>query len=162
MKSLLTGLVVLLASTVLVPALGETLRGIRINEPWARSSGERGVSPNIYFDVTNHADTEDEIVSLWTSVADAAVIMEPHWHGMKMTMERVTSLRIGAGETISMHPGGYQVTLVHPKEFLRAGRVIGMEIRFRKAGTIEFTVPMTNRLLPPRSVSDEPKKKLEE
>ena len=62
---------ILLIATQLcaVSAYGQSDRNIVVENEWARKSLDKSAI-NVYFDITNHGADDDELMSVWTPMAE--------------------------------------------------------------------------------------------
>lgn len=136
-------------------AHGQGERAVALENGWARKSPTDKSTVNVYLEITNRSTSADELVSIWTPVAETIVVEKPHWRGLKMSMERVHDLTFEPGQKIEFRPGHYQITLAHLSRPLPPGQAIPLELRFRNAGRMEYSVIVSNKLIVSRKV--EPK-----
>ena len=122
-------------------------RSLRIENAWARLSTKGDRTAVVYFEIWNGSDRADELMSVWTPIAEKAVIMYPNWKGLKMTMERASTLKIEAFEKIIFRPGMHQIDLTGLTRELHTGQSIPLEIKFRQAGRMELSIPVVNKMI---------------
>jgi copper(I)-binding protein len=145
-RAVVFGILWLFASSAATCAHAEGPGTIRIQDAWAR------IAPNhsaiyVYLEIQNRAAVDDEFTSIWTPVAESAVVMKPRWHGLTMTMERVQPLVLKAGATLVMRPGGYQITVTGVTHAVHPGQTVPLELHLRNAGRLEYSVVISNKLL---------------
>lgn len=92
--------------------------------------------------IENGTDTDDELVSVTTSVADGSMLHESAMDDEgRATMEMLDGLPVPAGETVILEPGGLHVMLTGLTGDLAAGDTFDIDLTFVDSGTI--TVPVT-------------------
>lgn len=103
-----------------------------------------GDSAAAYLTIRNAGDLDDELTSVSTPVADMA-----HLHRTtisddgRASMGSVSGLRIPAGSTLRLEPGGLHLMLMDP-EALEPGQKVRLTLRFREAGVVTVTATATD------------------
>jgi len=143
---LIFGMLAFMAGGTLT-ASAQGINGIRIQNGWARTSATDKSTANIYLEIENQEQTSDELVSVWTSIAESAVVMQPHWQGLKMSLERAHSILLAPGNSLIMRPGAYQITVSGLSHPIHPGQTIPLELHFHHAGRLEYSVKVSNRLI---------------
>ena len=90
--------------------------------------------------LTNTGKQADRVVSAST---EAAGITELHTHLNEngvMKMRQVNDIRVEAGSTVKLQPGGLHVMLIKLKQPLKEGDSVPLTLRFEKAGEVKVDV----------------------
>jgi len=130
---LLFGVLILLLS-----ACGTT-EDIEIHSPWVRPTAQ-GDNAAIYFQLHNHTQNADELLSASSNMADVLEIHESKMENDVMQMNTVSSLPLGAGEEVNFAPGGYHIMLVNIKQEFKDGDHIGIVLHFKNHKDIVVNV----------------------
>ncbi len=95
----------------------------------------------IYLRITNDGDADDRLLKVSTPRAELTTLhkttVDPDG---RATMAGVGSVKIPAGETVSLSPGGLHLMMLQPDR-LAAGDTVDLTLTFEQAGTV--TVPAT-------------------
>ena len=95
----------------------------------------------IYLRITNDGDADDRLLKVSTSRAELTTLHETTVDpDGRATMAGVGSVKIPAGETVSLSPGGLHLMMLQPDR-LAAGDTVDLTLTFEQAGTV--TVPAT-------------------
>jgi periplasmic copper chaperone A len=152
----------LAALTLVVAACGDDAGHgtVTVSDVWSRASAASQLTGVVYFDIAA-GDSGDALlsVSVPSDISTSAEIHETvavdttttmshdmggstmggHDMGGAMTMQRVSSVHIPAGETVSFEPGGYHVMLMGLIEPLQVGQTFEVTLTFEHAGEIVVT-----------------------
>lgn len=128
--------------------LAQTGRPITVREAWARLDRDNRRMATVYFLIENAASESDALVGVWTPIADKATMSVPHWRGMLMSMRGVDEIAVPANGWVMLRPGAYQVDILQLAYAMRPGQSIPLELRFARAGRVEITAVISNKLLP--------------
>lgn len=116
------------------------LGDITVAEPWSRASSEIARAGGAYLTITNAGPTD----TLIAGETDSAQRVELHNHtmtdGVMMMHEVEGGIAIGAGETVSLAPGGLHVMMMGLTEQLVEGESFPLTLTFEHAGSIEVEV----------------------
>lgn len=138
MKLSLIALLAALAS----PALAHD--GVHVTDPFARFIGPSGAA---YFRITNHAETEDRLVS--ASSPDAGMVMIMTSGADENGVMKMTDLPEGIavpGESAhDLAPGGDHVMLMQPTHPMKEGDTVTVILTFEHAGQVTLTLPVVNK-----------------
>ena len=116
-----------------------TVGKITIPDPWARASTGGGRPAAAYLSIRNDG-AEDRLMSAWSPVAGKVEIHQSKMEGGVMKMVGAAPLRVPAGATVEMKPGGYHIMLMGLKRPLKKGQIFPITLTFEKAGTVEVQV----------------------
>ena len=115
-----------------------------------------------YFTVTEHGGRGDVLLSAASVPASQASLMQESQVGS--AAESMTTLPHGlaipAQGAVVLGPGGYHLMLTDPASPLTAGGSVTLTLRFQRAGSVTFKVPVTSLLsdavTSPASMGDMP------
>jgi copper(I)-binding protein len=102
---------IILVVMILLNACGSE-KGIETHNAWMRPAAA-GNNGGVYFELHNHRSEADELLSITTTVAQAAEIHESRMDGDVMKMEMLTSLPIDGFADVEFKPAGLHVMLVN-------------------------------------------------
>jgi copper(I)-binding protein len=101
-----------------------------------------------YFTVAEHGAEGDVLLSAASVPASQASLMQESTTGS--AAESMTTLPHGlaipAQGAVVLGPGGYHLMLVDPASPLTAGGSVTLTLRFQRAGSVTFKVPVTSLL----------------
>jgi copper(I)-binding protein len=133
------GTIVLLGALIL-SACGGSHGEIEVHEPWARTAAQGGTSA-VYFEIHNHSETADEMLSASSDVADA---VELHLSSIDengvMQMKQQASIPLGPDEELMFAPGGLHIMLIGLKQDLIAGETFEVTLHFKNREDLVITV----------------------
>jgi periplasmic copper chaperone A len=131
-----------LAALLAIPALAHD--GPHIENAYARigSSG----SGAVFFDIVNHSDQPDRLVS---ATSDVAAKVELHTHvqdasGVMRMIEVKDGIPFGGKETRTLQRGGDHVMLMGVSRPLAQGDVFNVTLTFERGEVITIEVPVDN------------------
>ena len=132
--------ILLLILTILLSACGTAATGdIEVHDPWVRPTAQ-GENAAVYFQIHNHSNSADELISASSNVSDNVEIHESKMENDVMTMNMVSSIPLGAGEEVNFAPGGYHIMMVGINKELKAGDHIGVILHFKNHEDIVINV----------------------
>ena len=134
---------------------------LTIEGAWARTSPSSATAGALYFKIANPTDTDDVLTaaSVPSSVAARTELHESKMEsgsgddmgggqdgdmttttggqgGGMMTMKKVDEIKVPAGETVTLEPGGLQVMLMELAAPLEVGDTIEVTLTFTNAGDV--------------------------
>lgn len=124
---------VLMASNALAEhvAGGAAADHINVSDVWARASAGMAKAGGVFMTLHNPTTHDDTLVSAASDVADTVQL---HTHTMVdgvMQMREVEGgIKVPAGETVMMQPGGYHVMLMGLKAPLAEGATFPLTLTF--------------------------------
>ena len=130
----------LLAVCATANAHDYTVGELKIVHPWARATPGAIQNGAAYMTLTNIGKQADRLVSAST---EAAGITELHTHLNEngvMKMRQVNDIRVEAGSTVKLQPGGLHVMLIKLKQPLKEGDSVPLTLRFEKAGEVKVDI----------------------
>ncbi|MEE8483263.1 MAG: copper chaperone PCu(A)C [Nitrospinota bacterium] len=117
--------------------------GITVDGTWARATAPGAATGAAYMVVKNHGSKDDLLLSVKSSVAKRTEIHTVEMKGGMMDMHRVESVRVPAGGSAELKPGGYHVMMMGLKSPLKEGDTIHVTLKFKNAGEVEVVVPVS-------------------
>lgn len=99
---------------------------------------------SVYLTIRNTGDADDELISVDTS--DAA---DAHLHKTSIdaegraSMNSVSTVRVAAGKSVKLEPGGMHLMLMRPKT-LASGDSVALTLRFRHSGVMKVDAIATD------------------
>jgi copper(I)-binding protein len=132
-----------IAALIALPAFAHD--GVHINNPYARVIGGVGASGAVFFEIENHQDVDDRLISVTTDVAEKA---ELHTHkeegGVMKMMQVLEGFVVPALGFHSLARGGDHVMLMGLKSELKNGDVIDLTLTFEQAGEVTVQAVVDN------------------
>ena len=123
------------ASQTTQPSAGS----VAIGGPWVRAAQSGGMTA-AYMTITNGTLANDTLVSVSTPAATAATVHETKTDASGMTgMHPVEGIKIPAGGSVSLEPGGYHIMLEGLTGNLTPGQVVKLTLTFKTAGAIDVS-----------------------
>jgi periplasmic copper chaperone A len=155
-------------SALLIAACSGAAGGIRVSEPWARTSPMVAGAGAAYMVIENKASAADFLLGGSSDVAKAVEVHEtvaiPEGSaapmestgtggmespaaspggmgtgGSMMGMQKMDRLEIPAGGSVELKPGSYHIMLIGLTRELKAGEKIDITLKFEKAGDVKVT-----------------------
>ena len=106
---------------------------------WVRAAQSGGMTA-AYMTITNGTPSDDTLVSVSTPAAMSASIHETTTDASGMTgMHPVEGIKVPAGGTVTLEPGGYHVMLMGLTSDLAVGQVVKLTLTFRTAGAMDVS-----------------------
>jgi copper(I)-binding protein len=112
---------------------------VTIGGAWVRA-GQSGGTTAAYMTITNGTLSDDTLTAVATPVAASASLHETKTDASGMTgMQPVDGIKVPAGGTVTLEPGGYHVMLMGLTGDLAAGQTVRLTLTFKGAGAIEVS-----------------------
>ncbi|MDZ7905730.1 MAG: copper uptake system-associated protein [Cypionkella sp.] len=135
------------AALIAMPAFAHD--GVHINDPYARVTGKVGASGAVFFEIENHQDVDDRLIS---AASDAAERVELHTHkdegGVMKMMEVKEGFAVPALGFHTLARGGDHVMMMGLKSELKNGDVIDLTLTFERAGAVQVQATIDNERKP--------------
>lgn len=142
-SSLVRRFVILMLGVLLVTACGPGTSKITVTDALVPVPATAD-SASIYLKITNDGDRDDRLVKVTTPLAALTILhstaIDPDG---RATMTGVGSVKIPAGETVDLSPGGLHLMMMQP-DAVSAGDEVDLSLTFEHAGTIEVTARVTD------------------
>lgn len=134
-KSILLGCLLALVTTISAASTEVTA-----TDGWARASIPGTENAAAYGSLVNQGASAATLTHLTSAVAEKTELHQhQHQDGM-MSMVHVKSLTIGAGEQVTMQPGGYHIMLFKVKQPLKAGESFQVTLHYKSGTTQQMEV----------------------
>lgn len=123
-------------------AAQEALAQLRIENAWAAPTpGGVEVSAG-YLTITNPTAADDALIGVSSPRAGHAEVHEMTMDGGVMQMRAVARLPIGAGQTLTLGPGGRHLMFFDVAQPFAEGETIPVQLRFERAGELDVSLPV--------------------
>lgn len=116
---------------------------ITISNAWLPEAAPVARVMAAYMDITN-SDKDDSYITAISSPQFKKVEIHSMFHkdGM-MHMEKQDRLKLPAGKTTSLEPGGFHMMLFNPEKWYQAGSKIKLNITLDNKNSFTIIVPVT-------------------
>ena len=112
---------------------------ITVKDPWSRPSPLVGGNGVVYMELINQGGSDDILLGAETNIAEVAELHETKMEGDVMKMSPVPNIKIPAGGSVSLKPGGLHIMLIKLKQELISGQKITLTLNFEKSGPMTIT-----------------------
>jgi periplasmic copper chaperone A len=122
-------------------ALPSTTAGgfLTLSGAWTRPAAA-GAETAAYLTITNGQLRDDVLVGASTPVAASASLHQTSTDASGMTgMKMVDSIRLPAGQTVRLEPGGLHIMLTGLKQELTVGSRVPLTLTFEQTGPVNVT-----------------------
>lgn len=114
-----------------------TAKGVTVAHPWARATPGGVKIGGAFLEMKAAKGHSDRLVSASSPVAGSVEIHNHIMDGGIARMRRVDGIKLPAGTSVVLSPGGYHVMLMDLKQPLKEGDLLKLTLVFEKAGPIE-------------------------
>ena len=114
-----------------------TSKGITVSQPWARATPGGATVGGAFLEIKAAPGVADRLVAVKSPVAGTAELHNHIMEGGVAKMRRVDDIKVPAGGSVSLKPGGYHVMLIDLKQPLKQGDSVPLTLVFDKAGPVE-------------------------
>lgn len=132
-------LIPFLFAALLLTACGTPEKEIEIHNAWVRPTVQ-GQNAAVYFTLHNHTDTDDELLSISSTLTDTIEIHATKVENDVAQMSMLNSLPLAADEEVTFQPGGLHVMLVGVQQELVLGEHVGVILHFKEHADIVVNV----------------------
>jgi periplasmic copper chaperone A len=140
-KTLITALVLAIASLGSIVAQEFKAGDLTIDHPWSRATPAGAKVAAGYMTIVNKGIAPERLIGGSTSVAGRVEIHEMAMKDGVATMRPVAGgLLIEPGKTVTLAPGGYHLMLQDLKAPLKQGDKLQATLEFEKAGKVDVTL----------------------
>jgi copper(I)-binding protein len=136
-----------LAAKPLAAQNGIEIESARLRLPGAAMAGmSSDVSLAGFAVIKNTGGTDDRLVGARADFAGMAMLHESSIDSNGVaSMQAVEAIDLPAGQTVTLEPGGYHLMFMNLKQDLKVGDQVTIVLQFENAGTIDLSVPVTDR-----------------
>ncbi len=110
---------------------------IMVMDPWSRPSPMTQGNGAVYMTLMNSNEQDDVLLSVETDAAEVVELHETTMDGDIMKMSPIPNVKIPAGGSASLEPGGKHVMLINLKQELKTGEKISLTLNFENAGPMK-------------------------
>jgi len=111
---------------------------VTVTDAWIRGTVPQQMATGAFMQVTSARDAK--LIEARSPVAGIVEIHEMKLENNVMRMRAVPSLRLPAGRTVELKPGGYHVMLMDLKQQLKEGEVVPVTLTVEAGGKRETIV----------------------
>lgn len=116
---------------------------INISQPFSRATLPNAPVGGGFMTIENTGDQADRLVSVTSPASPDVQIHEMAMQGDVMKMRKLSDgLPIGAGETVTLAPGGLHLMFMGITQRFVEGQTVPVTLTFEKAGTVELELPV--------------------
>lgn len=120
--------------------------GVMAMEQWIRPAAE-GRNTAAFMNVMNYTMEDDTLYMAESDLAETVEIHESYeTEDGRMGMRKVDGVAVGMNRTAMLEPGGYHVMLIGLKQDLKIGDTGTVTLHFKKAGAVEVTAEVADRM----------------
>ncbi|MCF7453175.1 copper chaperone PCu(A)C [Vibrio sp. A1-1] len=139
LKSLKTAAIALIAVIASPLSLAHDYEAgkIHIDHPWSREAPPNAPVIGVFFQLTNHGDSEDALIAAESPIAGH---VEIHTHKKEdgvMKMIKIDEVRVPANDSVLFKPGSFHLMIFNPTQALKEGDRFPMTLTFKNAGKVE-------------------------
>jgi copper(I)-binding protein len=121
---------------------------IAIEDPWIQEAPPTASVMAAYMRITNRSAQAVSLESVNSEDFGAAETHSTHLHHDMAHMEKHRGLRIGAGDTVVLAPGGHHLMLMDRQRPLRDGDAARLSLRFSNGEVIVVSAEVRRRPRP--------------
>ena len=115
---------------------------IMIHNPWVRAVPPVSQTSAAYMILMNHGDKDDLLLSVKSTIAKVAEIHNVKKENGMMSMYPVEFVKLPAGGTLNIKPGGYHVMLIGLKKPLKVSDEVELMLNFKHTGMVKVIAPV--------------------
>lgn len=116
---------------------------INISQPLSRATLPNAPVGGGFMTIENTGAEADRLVSITSPASPDVQIHEMAMQGDVMKMRKLADgLEIGAGETVTLAPGGLHLMFMGITQRFVEGETVPVTLTFEKAGTVELELPV--------------------
>jgi hypothetical protein len=114
---------------------------LAVQQPWTRAAGQ-GATAAGFMAISNRGAAADRLLSASSPAARAMELHTMVRDGEVMRMRPVEAIEVGAGQTVTLRPGGLHLMLIGLSQPLRQGETVPVTLRFERAGEVRVELPV--------------------
>ena len=134
---------------LLVPSLfakvciaGSAADLIGVADPYARAVPPGQTNSAVFMTLSNGSGEEHALVAAESGIADAVELHNHVMDGGMMRMRRMERIDLGAGETVTLEPGGMHVMFIGLARQLEPGQQVELTLIFDDGSRTRLEVPV--------------------
>lgn len=117
------------------------LGALTITDQMARATVTGQKNAGAFLTLEN-SGAEDQLIGASSPVSARMEVHEMKMEGNVMQMRQIDALTIPSKGKVNLAPGGYHLMFIDLKEPLKAGDVVDIQLKFKKAGTVNAKFPV--------------------
>jgi hypothetical protein len=122
-----------------------SLGNLKISNIWARATPGRARTAAVYIErILNSGGQIDSLIYISSPLARKNLIHKAIVENGIAKMSHVKVLKIHAGRSVSLKPGGLHIMMIGIQKSLKRGSKFPMILEFKKAGKIKVVVEVKN------------------
>jgi copper(I)-binding protein len=130
-------------ATLIVPDNSHSTERVEITKAWLRATPPSAMAAGGYLVITNNTDNDDTLIGVEFSQAGKSEIHEMRMNDGVMEMRpHKQGIKIPAGETITLKPGGFHLMFMGMKSQLKDGQNYRVKLTFIHSGAMEIDFPV--------------------
>lgn len=116
----------------------QNVGALEVSVPWSRAIPPGAPVAAGFVTIRNRGNVDDRLIEVRSAAADRVEIHEiRHEDGVARMRQLKDGLRLPAGDTVALKPGGYHLMFITPRDgFVASGQVIATLV-FEKAGSLD-------------------------
>ena len=114
---------------------------IEVKNGWVRAMPPVAKNSAAYMKFSNNNASEDQLISVSSSISEKAEIHEIVSIGDMLSMRKVELILIPAKGSVDLKPGGYHIMLLGLKSPIKVGDLVQIHLTFEKAGKVSVSLP---------------------
>ena len=130
------------SSEVAMEHSGQNVKKIMIHNPWVRAVPPVSQTSAAYMILMNHGDKDDLLLSVKSTIAKVAEIHNVKKENGMMSMYPVEFVKLPAGGTLNIKPGGYHVMLIGLIKPLKVSDEVELMLHFKHTGMVKVIAPV--------------------
>jgi len=120
-----------------------TVGTLTLSNPWARATPPKAPAGGGFLTITNNGNEQDTLTAVSTPAAEMSQLHKMEVVNGIMKMREVEGgIKIPAGDTVTLKPGGYHLMFIGLKHDLKKGETLPVTLTFARAGTVDVTLPI--------------------
>ena len=120
-----------IAVCLLMVSCGVCAADVSVQSAWVRGTVAAQMTSGAFMDITSRNGAT--LVGVLTPVAEDAEVHEMKLEGGVMKMRAAPRLKLPAGKTVSLKPGGYHIMLMGLKQQLKPGAKVPITLKIENA-----------------------------
>ena len=120
-----------------------TVGSLTLSNLWARATPPKAPAGGGFLTIANTGSADDTLIAVSTPAAEVSQLHKMEVTNGIMKMREVEGgIKIPAGGTVMLKPGGYHLMFIKLKHDLKKGEELPVTLTFEKAGTVETVLPI--------------------
>lgn len=115
---------------------------VSVKDPWVRQNPPGASVTAAYMVIENTGGAGDELLEVGCGCSASSSLHVTEMNEEGMAMKKVASIKIPAGESVALSPGGYHVMLEGLSGDIKESVIL--ELKFRSGARISVTAPVLN------------------